>query len=60
MSEPANIPSPVIAAPAASDCKPAACGCAEAPKPSQPQAASTPAGAPAAQKGSKRQNRKQH
>ena len=60
MSEPANTPIPVTAAPAASDSKPAACACGGAPTSSQPQPASTPATAPAAQKGSKRQNRKQH
>jgi hypothetical protein len=58
MSEPANTPSPVTAAPAASDHKAAPCACAA--QPSQPQPASTPATAPAAQKGFKRQARKQH
>lgn len=58
MSEPSNTPSPVTAAPAASDSKAAPCACA-AQQP-QPQPASPPAAAPAAQKGFKRQMRKQH
>ncbi|MGA2541153.1 MAG: hypothetical protein ABSG78_06270 [Verrucomicrobiota bacterium] len=62
MNESTIIPPTATTAPTTA---PTACGCQAAPapaaaKPSQPQPVCTPATPPLAQKGSKRQNRKQH